>query len=186
MHITNEKNDIERVLFSEKEIQNRVKEIGAELTEEYKDKNPCVVCILKGASFFYTDLCREIKTNIYMDFIAVSSYGLNSKTSGVVRIIKDLDKNILDRDVIIVEDIIDSGLTIHYLRNLFSSRSPRSIKTVCLLKKMENTDNKNDVKADVCGFLIPNVFVVGYGLDYADYYRNLPYIGILKPECYQS
>ncbi len=182
MRITNEQNDIESVLFSEKKISARVEELGAELTKLYKDKAPIMVCILKGASFFYTDLCRQIKCPIHMDFISVSSYGADSQSSGVVRLIKDLDNNITDRDVVIVEDIIDSGLTIRYLKELFQSRKPRSIRTVCLLDKVEC--HPADIGTDLKGFDIGNQFVVGYGLDYADNYRNLPYIGVLKPECY--
>ena len=119
-----------------------------------------------------------------MDFIAVSSYGAGSQSSGVVRIVKDLGKNITDRHVIIVEDIIDSGLTLKYLTDLFSSRKPASIRTVCLLDKADR--RQCAIKTDYCGFVIPDEFVVGYGLDYADYYRNLPYIGVLKPEVYQD
>ena len=182
MKITNEQNDIESVLFTEKKISARVEELGAQLTEEYRDKAPIMVCILKGASFFYTDLCRQMKCPIHMDFISVSSYGAEAKSSGVVRLVKDLDNIITGRDVIIVEDIIDSGLTLKYLRELFASRKPRSIKTVCLLDKVEC--HAPELSCDIKGFDIGNQFVVGYGLDYADNYRNLPYIGILKKECY--
>lgn len=182
MHITDESRDIEYPLFTEAEIQRRVAELGAELTREYADKNPIVVCILKGASFFYVDLCRKMKCHLFMDFIAVSSYGAASESSGVVRIIKDLNLSITDRHVIIVEDIIDSGLTLRHLTELLRSRKPASIKTVCLLDKRER--HPEDIGADYCGFVIPDRFVVGYGLDYADYYRNLPYIGVLRPEAY--
>lgn len=183
MNITNEKNDIESVLYSREQIRERVEQIGAKLTEEYKDKSPIMICILKGASFFYIDLCREMKCSVFMDFIAVSSYGKNAQSTGVVRIIKDLDKNITDRHVIIVEDIIDSGLTLKHLKELFASRKPASIATVCLLDKYERRQCAVDI--DYCGFAIPDRFVVGYGLDYADHYRNLPYIGVLKPEVYE-
>ncbi len=183
MRITEEKNDIEYILFSEKKISARVEELGAILTEEYKDKSPIMVCILKGASFFYTDLCRQMKCQIHMDFISVSSYGADAKSSGVVRLVKDLDNNITGKDVVIVEDIIDSGLTLKYLKELLQSRKPRSIKTVCLLDKVNS--HPADIGTDIKGFDIEDQFVVGYGLDYADYYRNLPYIGVLKPECYK-
>jgi len=183
MRITNEHNDIDYVLYSEEQIQARVKELGAMITEDYRGKNPIVVCILKGASFFFVDLCRELKFNLFMDFISVSSYGSNSKSSGVVRLVKDMDKDITGRHVLIVEDIIDSGLTLQYLTKLFSSRGPASIKTVTFLDKAER--RKCDLKPDYCGFTIPDSFVVGYGLDYADYYRNLPYIGVIKPEVYE-
>ena len=182
MNITNSKNDIERVLFTEEQIAARIKILGDQITAEYKDKYPVVVCILKGASFFYTDLCRAIKTDIYMDFISVSSYGSDAQSSGVVRLVKDLNTNITGRDVILVEDIIDSGLTLSYLKDLFSARRPASFKTVCLLEKIGR--KSTDYKTDMVGFQIPNEFVVGYGLDYADHYRNLPFIGVLKKECY--
>ncbi len=182
MKITNEQNDIERVLFTEEQIKARVAELGAQITAEYKDKYPIVVCILKGASFFYTDLCRTIKTDIYMDFISVSSYGTDSQSSGVVRLIKDINTNITGRDVILVEDIIDSGLTLSYLKDFFGARKPASFKTVCLLEKEGRM--MNTFQADYLGFHMKNEFVVGYGLDYADHYRNLPYIGVIKEECY--
>ncbi len=182
MNITNEKNDIERILFSEEQIAARIRILGEQITAEYKGKFPVVVCILKGASFFYTDLCRAIHTDIYMDFISVSSYGTDAQSSGVVRLVKDLNTNITGRDVLLVEDIIDSGLTLSYLKDLFSARRPASFKTICLLEKIGR--KTTDYKADMVGFQIPNEFVVGYGLDYADHYRNLPYIGVLKKECY--
>ena len=183
MKITNEQNDIERVLYTEKAIAARVEALGDEITEAYRGKNPIVVCILKGASFFYTDLCRAIKTDIYMDFIAVSSYGMDAQSSGVVQLVKDINTNITGRDVILVEDIIDSGLTLNYLKDFFGARRPSSFKTVCRLEKEGRQTNA--FKADYLGFRIPNEFVVGYGLDYADHYRNLPYIGVLKKECYE-
>ncbi len=184
MKITNATNDIASVLYTEEQIKARVEELAAELTREYAGKDPIIVCILKGASFFYIDLCRAMNCHVFMDFIAVSSYGAGAQSSGVVRIIKDLGKNITDRDVIIVEDIIDSGLTLKYLVDLFASRKPRSIKTVCLLDKADRRQCNVDI--NYCGFIIPDEFVVGYGLDYADHYRNLPYIGVLKPEVYQD
>lgn len=184
MKITDEKNDIEYILFSEEQIKKRVAELGAMITEEYKDRVPVVACILKGASIFYTDLCREIKGHLNMDFISVSSYGKEAKSSGVVRLIKDLDNNITGRDLIIVEDIIDSGLTLKYLKELLYSRKPNSIRTVCLLDKKEA--HPDDVRCDFVGFNVENQFVVGYGLDYANFYRNLPYIGVLKKEVYSE
>ena len=182
MKITNEQNDIERVLFTEEQIKARVAELGAQITAEYKDKYPIVVCILKGASFFYTDLCRAIHTDMYMDFISVSSYGSDAQSSGVVRLVKDINTNITGRDVILVEDIIDSGLTLSYLKDFFGARKPASFKTVCLLEKEGRMTNT--FQADYLGFHMKNEFVVGYGLDYADHYRNLPYIGVIKEECY--
>jgi len=175
--------DIQQVLFTEKAIAARVEQLGAELTEKLGGEKPVLVCVLKGASFFYIDLCRSMNCAIDMDFIAVSSYGKNAQSTGVVRLIKDLDNNITDRHVIIVEDIIDSGLTMHYLRQLFAARNPASITTISFLDKVGC--HPAEYNTDYVGFTIPNEFVVGYGLDYANYYRNLPYIGILKPECYE-
>ena len=176
MKITDAKHDIETVLFTPEQIAARVAEIGKELTARYPGERPLMVCVLKGASFFYIDLCRSMQSHIEMDFIAVSSYGASSKSSGVVRLIKDLDSNIEGKHVVLV------GLTLKYLIELFSSRKPASITTVSFLKKTDV--GKQAAHADVSGFDIPNAFVVGYGLDYAGYYRNLPYIGVLKPECY--
>lgn len=179
MLIRTPEQDIERILFTEKTIAARVEQLAGELTAKYGDKRPVLVCVLKGAAFFYIDLCRCMNCPIDMDFIAVSSYGLNDKSTGVVRLIKDLDNNITGRHVIIVEDIIDSGLTMKYLRQLFSARNPASITTVSFLDKEDC--HSESLKTDLCGFTIPNEFVVGYGLDYANYYRNLPYIGVLRP-----
>ena len=183
MRITTPENDIDYILHSEEAIRDRIREMGAQLTEEYRDKDPLVICILKGASFFYTDLCRAMKCHIKLDFLAVSSYGAAASSSGIVRLIKDLDTSIEGRHVIIVEDIIDSGLTLKHLRELLSSRNPASIRTVCLLDKHEC--HPDSIRTDMCGFTIPDRFVVGYGLDYAGCYRNLPYIGVLKPEVYK-
>jgi len=184
MRITTPQNDIDHILFSEEQIRARVREMGEELTRDYKDKDPILVCVLKGASCFYVDLCRELKCNMFMDFISVSSYGSSAQSSGVVRLAKDMDSNISGRHVLIVEDIIDSGLTLKHLCQLFSARHPASIKTVTFLDKKER--RRCDMKPDYYGFVIPDHFVVGYGLDYAEYYRNLPYIGVLKPEVYSS
>ena len=183
MLIRTPEQDIERILFTEKTIAARVEQLAGELTAKYGDKRPVLVCVLKGAAFFYIDLCRCMNCPIDMDFIAVSSYGASAKSTGVVRLIKDLDNNITGRHVVIVEDIIDSGLTMHYLKELLSARKPASITTVSFLDK--STCHDKSLKTDICGFEIPDEFVVGYGLDYANYYRNLPYIGILRPECYK-
>lgn len=183
MLIRTPEQDIQRVLYTEKAIAARVEQLGAELTEKLGDKRPVLICVLKGASFFYIDLCRSMNCNIDMDFIAVSSYGAGAKSSGVVRLIKDLDHNITDRHIIIVEDIIDSGLTMRYLKELFAARKPASITTISFLDKV--SCHPAEYKTDLCGFEIENEFVVGYGLDYANYYRNLPYIGVLQPECYK-
>lgn len=182
MRITTPDNDISQILFTEKQIAARVEALGMDLTAEYKDKKPVMVCVLKGASFFYIDLCRQMQCNIDMDFISVSSYGAGSKSSGVVKLIKDLDTDITGRHVILVEDIIDSGLTLSYLKEFFGARKPASIRTISFLDKVAR--HPSNLKTDYCGFEIPDEFVVGYGLDYANYYRNLPYIGVLKPEVY--
>ena len=182
MRIRTPEQDIERILFTEKTIAARVEQLAGELTAKYGDKRPVLVCVLKGAAFFYIDLCRCMNCPIDMDFIAVSSYGLNDKSTGVVRLIKDLDNNITGRHVIIVEDIIDSGLTMKYLKELFTARKPASVTTISFLDKAGS--HPSEYKTDLCGFEIGGEFVVGYGLDYANYYRNLPYIGVLRPECY--
>lgn len=176
--------DIEKVLITREEIQKRSAELGAELTKEYADKNPLVVGILKGAIPFMADIVREIDTYLELDFMDVSSYGNQMVSSGEVKILKDLDINVEGRDLLIVEDIIDSGRTLGYLVDLFKYRKANSVKIVTLLDKPEG--RVVDITADYVGFNVPNEFVVGYGLDYAEAYRNLPYVGVLKPEVYQS
>ena len=183
MLIRNPQQDIECILYSQQTIADRVRELGKALTEKFGAQRPVMVCVLKGASFFYIDLCRSMECAIDMDFIAVSSYGANAKSSGAVRLNKDQDIHIEGRPVILVEDIIDSGLTLKYLNELFQSRNPASITTVTCLKKKGITGQA--WTEDLCGFEVPDKFVVGYGLDYAGYYRNLPYIGVLKEECYR-
>lgn len=178
------KNDIERVLISEEEIQNKVKELGSQLTEEYKDRFPLAIGVLKGATLFMADLLKRIDTQLEMDFMDVSSYGKSTVSSGEVKIIKDLDASVEGRDILIIEDIIDSGLTLSYLVELFYYRKAKSVKIVTLLDKP--TGRKADIQADYIGFIVPDAFVVGYGLDYAEKYRNLPYIGILKPRVYSD
>jgi len=174
--------DIKEVLISENELQAKIKELGETLSRDYQDKSPLMVCVLKGAVLFMSDLIREMKIPVQMDFMAVSSYGASTESSGVVRIIKDLDTTIEGRDIIIVEDIIDSGLTLSYLIDLLNRRNINSIKIITLLDKPHR--RTVNLKPDYCGFTIPDEFVVGYGLDYAEKYRNLPYIGVLKPEVY--
>ena len=183
MRIADVQEDIDHELISKEEISDIINRAAAQASEDYRGKNPLLVCVLKGASFFYIDLCRCMNCAIDMDFIAVSSYGASAQSTGVVRLIKDLDNNITGRHVVIVEDIIDSGLTMQYLRQLFGARNPASITTISFLDKASR--HPESYKTDMCGFEIPDEFVVGYGLDYANYYRNLPYIGILKPECYK-
>ncbi|MCB7068994.1 hypoxanthine phosphoribosyltransferase [Caldibacillus sp. 210928-DFI.2.22] len=176
--------DIERVLVGEAEIQSKIREIAAILTEEYKDRFPLVVGVLKGALPFMADLIKNMDTYLEIDFMDVSSYHGGTVSSGEVKILKDLDTSVEGRDILIVEDIIDSGLTLKYLVDLFHYRKANSIKIVTLLDKPEG--RKVDLKADLSGFIIPNEFVVGFGLDYEEKYRNLPYIGVLKPEVYSK
>lgn len=178
-----EKN-IERILISQEEIQVRCKELGKELTEIYQNTNPLVVGVLKGAVPFMADIVRSIDTYLELDFMDVSSYGNATVSSGEVKIVKDLDTNVEGRDLLIVEDIIDSGRTLAYLVDLFKYRKAKSVKIVTLLDKPEG--RVVNIEADYVGFNVPNEFVVGYGLDYAEAYRNLPYIGVLKPSVYQS
>jgi hypoxanthine phosphoribosyltransferase len=176
--------DIKETLISEEEIQAKVQELADKLSTEYKDRYPLVIGVLKGAIFFMADLTKRMTIHLEMDFMDVSSYGNSTVSSGEVKIIKDLDTSLEGRDVIIVEDIIDSGLTLSYLVDLFRHRKAKSIEIVTLLDKP--TGRKVDIVPDKAGFIVPDAFVVGYGLDYAERYRNLPYIGILKPEVYKS
>jgi hypoxanthine phosphoribosyltransferase len=174
--------DIERILISEEEIKLKCKELGQQLTEEYKGKFPLAVGVLKGALPFMSDILRNMDCHVEMDFMDVSSYGNNTKSSGEVKIVKDLNTKVEGRDLVIIEDIIDSGLTLSYLVDLFKYRKANSIKIVTLLDKPEG--RTANIKADLVGFNVPNEFVVGYGLDYAERYRNLSYIGVLKPKIY--
>lgn len=174
--------DIEKILITEEQIAEKCVEIGKQLSEEYRGKFPLVVGVLKGATFFMSDLARHIETHVELDFMDVSSYGSGTRSSGEVKILKDLDAKVEGRDLLIVEDIIDSGLTLSYLVDLFKYRKANSIKIVTLLDKPSG--RTADIRADIVGFEVPDAFVVGYGLDYDEKYRNLPYIGILKPEVY--
>jgi len=176
------KRDIEKILITEEEIQAKIKDLAGQLTEEYQDKFPLAIGVLKGAMPFMGDLLKRIDTYLEMDFMDVSSYGNSTVSSGEVKILKDLDTSVEGRNILIIEDIIDSGLTLSYLVELFRYRKAKSIKIVTLLDKP--TGRKADLEADYVGFIVPDAFVVGYGLDYAEKYRNLPYIGVLKPEVY--
>lgn len=176
------KDDILKVLISEEELSKRVHELGAQISKDYKDKNLLMISVLKGSIMFMADLMRAVDIYAEIDFMSVSSYGAGTKTSGVVKIVKDLDINLEGRDLLIVEDILDSGLTLSYIKTLLSERKPNSIKICTLLDKPER--RQADVTADYVGFLVPDEFVVGYGLDYIERYRNLPYIGVLKPAVY--
>ncbi|MBA4601265.1 hypoxanthine phosphoribosyltransferase [Thermoactinomyces mirandus] len=174
--------DIAETLLTKEQIQKKVQELGRIVSEEYKGLNPLCICVLKGAVPFMADLIREMTIPIEVDFMAVSSYGNSTTSSGVVRIMKDLETSIEGRHVLIVEDIIDSGLTLSYLVELLKGRKAASVKIITMLDKPER--RKVDLRPDYSGFTIPDAFVVGYGLDYAEKYRNLPYIGILKKEVY--
>lgn len=174
--------DIQKVLISEEKIQEKIRELGVELTTEYEGRNPLVIGILKGATPFMTDLLKRIDTYLEMDFMDVSSYGNGMVSSGEVKIIKDLNTSVEGRDVLVVEDIVDSGRTLSYLVDMLKYRQAKSVKLVTLLDKPEGRNV--DIQADYVGFVVPNEFVVGYGLDFAEKYRNLPYIGVLKPEVY--
>ena len=174
--------DMAKVLFSQEELQTRIRELGAQLSEDYRGKTPTMVCILKGAIMFYTDLVRSMDIPLTMDFMAVSSYGNSTKSSGEVEIRKDLSTSIEGKHVVIVEDIVDSGFTLTYLTRLLNTRGAKSIKLCTLLDKPSR--RVKAVKPDLAGIVVPDEYVVGYGLDYAQEYRNHPYIGVLKPEVY--
>lgn len=176
--------DLEYIMIDKKSIEDKIKELAATLDEEYREKNPVMVCILKGCAPFFTDLIRAMTIPLQIDFMAISSYGAGSTTSGQVKMNKDLDKSIEDRHVIIVEDIMDSGYTLSYLKRMLESRKPASIKICALLDKVARREV--DITPDYKCFDIANEFVVGYGLDYAEKYRNLPEIGVLKPEIYSK
>jgi hypoxanthine phosphoribosyltransferase len=183
--------DIKSVLISSDEIQAKVAELGAQLGAEYRNaladngQDLLLITVLKGAVFFVTDLARAIPLPTQLEFMAVSSYGSSTSSSGVVRILKDLDRDINDRDVLIVEDIVDSGLTLSWLLRNLATRHPRSLK-VCTLMRKPDAAVRADVDIAYVGFDIPNEFVVGYGLDYAERYRDLPYIGTLDPKVYEQ
>jgi hypoxanthine phosphoribosyltransferase len=174
--------DVSHVILSEAKIHERVAELGARISADYGGESVLLVAVLRGAALFVADLARAIDSPVELDFMAVSSYGSSTKSSGVVRILKDLDENIEGRHVLVVEDILDTGLTLKYLLRNLASRKPCSLEVVTLLSK----EGKQRVPIDCkyIGFDIPDEFVIGYGLDFAEKYRNLPYIGVLKPEVY--
>jgi hypoxanthine phosphoribosyltransferase len=174
--------DVAEVLISEEVLQERVRELGAQLSENYGELNPLLICVLKGGYLFLADLTRQLTIRHAIDFMAVSSYGNGTNSSGVVRILKDLDADISGRHVLVVEDIIDTGHTLAYLMENLRSRQPESVRVCTLLSKPARREI--DLPVDYVGFEIPDEFVVGYGLDYAEAYRNLPFIGVLKPEVY--
>lgn len=176
--------DIERVLFSKEEIQEILKRLGAQITHDYQGKNLLLVGILKGSVVFMADLMRQIDLKCKIDFMALSSYGDTTRSSGVVRVLKDLSTDINGYDVLVIEDILDSGNTLSHLKQMLTLRQPKSFKICTFFDKPER--RAVDLKADYVGAVIPDEFIVGYGLDYAENYRNLPYVGVLKPELYQS
>ena len=175
---------LEKVLISEEQIQRRLSEMAGEIDTDYHGRDLLLVGVLKGAVMVMADLARTLHTPVEMDWMAVSSYGSGTKSSGVVRILKDLDKDISGRNVLIVEDIIDSGLTLSWLMSNLSSRGPASVEVCTLLRKPDAA--QVDVPVRYVGFDIPNEFVIGYGLDYAERYRNLPFVGTLAPHVYSS
>ncbi len=168
------------VLLSEEEVDRRIKEIGEQISRDYEGKAVHLICVLRGGSFFMCELAKRITVPVSLDFMSVSSYGGDTKSSGVVRIVKDLDDSLKDKDVIVVEDIVDSGRTLSYLLEMLKDRGPKSLRLCTLLDKPER--RVTDVKVDYTGFAIPDKFVVGYGLDYDQKYRNLPYIGVVSFE----
>ena len=176
-------NDMESILLTEEQIRDRVAQMGAEISRDYADKDPLFVGVLKGCFVFMADLMRAVSVPCGMDFMVVSSYGSGVKTTGAVEIIKDLSQDIQGRHIVIVEDILDTGVTLHYLSRYLKNRDPASVTIATFLDKPER--RRADVSARYVGFTVPDAFVVGYGLDYAEKYRNLPFVGILKPEIYK-
>ena len=176
--------DIQEVLFTESQLNERIRELGEQITRDYEGKSLIVVGILKGSNIFTSDLVRKINIPLKMDFMAVSSYGNATESTGVVKILKDLDRDIEGEHVLIVEDIVDSGLTLRYLKDILLTRNPASVKICTLLDKPAR--RKENIKPDYLGYEVPDEFIVGYGIDYAEYYRNLPYVGVLKREVYEK
>lgn len=176
----NMERNVKSILITEEQLRSRVEELGKQISKDYAGKPLLLVCILKGSVIFMADLMRAIDINCKIDFMSISSYNSGTQSSGQVRILLDLNKPVKDYDLLIVEDILDSGITLSYIKQLLLPRCPRSIKICTLLDKPDR--RKTDIVADYCGFTIPDEFVIGYGLDYAEDYRNLPYVGIIKPE----
>jgi len=174
--------DISRVILGEDDLETRVSELGAQISEDYGEEPVLLVGVLRGAAIFVADLARTIDSPVELDFMAVSSYGSTTKSSGVVRILKDLDETIEGRHVLVCEDILDTGLTLKYLLKNLASRKPRSLEVVALMSK--EGKQRVPISCKYVGFEVPDEFVVGYGLDYGERYRNLPYVGVLKPEIY--
>lgn len=175
-------NDIERVLYSTEDIQQATDRLAKQLTEEYRDKNPLIISVLSGAVLFTVDMIKKMDIMAQLDFIDISTYFGGKESTGHLTLVHDLNTDVKDRNILIMEDIVDSGHTLKYLIDLLNKRGAKSVKTVTMLDKPEG--RQYDVKADYYGFKVPNEFLVGYGLDYQGYYRNLPYVGILKPSVY--
>ncbi len=182
--MSNMDNCIESVLFSEKKIAEIVKNLGEQISKDYEGKKLLLVSVLKGSVVFMADLMRNITIPCEIDFMVVSSYGAGTKTSGNIKIVKDLNIDIADYDLLIVEDILDSGVTLSTLKKMLEARKPASVKICTFLDKPER--RKADIKADYCGVAVPDEFIVGYGLDFQEKFRNLPYVGVLKRECYEK
>ena len=176
--------DVEQILYTEEELRQRVRELGCQITADYAGREPLLISVLRGAYIFMADLTRSINLDVTVDFMSVSSYGAGTVSSGQVEIKKDLSASIEGKDLIIVEDILDSGNTLYYLMDVLRARKPASIRICALMDKPER--RTRPIKADYVGFTIPDAFIVGYGLDYADKYRNLPYVGVLKPGAYNG
>jgi hypoxanthine phosphoribosyltransferase len=176
--------DVAEILINEKQIRQRTRELAQEISRDYEGKDLLLVCVLKGGIVFLVDLMRELTIPHSIDFMATSSYGASTESSGVVRILKDLDKPIEGQNVLIVEDIIDTGHTLDYLTRILQERAPASLHICTLLNKQERREV--DIPIDYVGFNIPNKFVIGYGLDFGELYRNLPFVGVLKPEIYKA
>ncbi len=174
--------DVEQILYTEEDLRRRIRELGAQIAADFAGRTPMLVSVLRGSYIFMADLTRAIDLDLTVDFMAVSSYGAGTVSSGQVEIKKDLSDSIEDRDLIIVEDILDSGNTLYYLMDVLRARKPASIRICTLMDKPER--RVKPITADYVGFTIPDAFIVGYGLDYAEKYRNLPYVGVLKPSVY--
>ena len=177
-------NDVLKVLISREELQTRIKELGQEITKDYEGKELVVISVLKGSIMFMADLLRNIDTHVEIDFMVVSSYGAGVVSTGAVKMLKDVFLSIEGKDVLIVEDILDTGRTLHYIKDYLDARKPNSIKICTLLDKPERREA--DITADYVGFTVPDEFVIGYGLDFNEKYRNVPYIGVLKPSVYEG
>ena len=176
--------DVEQILYTEEELRKRVKELGCQITADYSGREPLLISVLRGSYIFMADLTRSINLDVTVDFMSVSSYGAGTVSSGQVEIKKDLSSSIEGKDLIIVEDILDSGNTLYYLLDVLRARKPASVRLCTLMDKPER--RAKPIKADYVGFTIPDAFIVGYGLDYAERYRNLPYVGVLKPSVYSG